>query len=388
MLITLGSPLTEAAVYLLSEPLFIFLELLFFLWFARFLETGRTKYALLFTLAAALHALTRYPGVILIFTGCLALLLFPADGFRKRLLRSFLFGFFSSIPLAMWLGRNYILTGLFAGVRTPAYLTLSENLQLTGQTIASWFFPASWNPIAALIFLALLAISYTIHFLKQKQNFVQLSNQPLFVLLSIYTLAYTVYMNVTLSVYHNAQLGNRLLSPIFIPLLLALGYLFIRIRHGFSIVMSSSWQKNWLGLILLITLLISPIDAQYKLVQREVVTFSTGFSMYSLRNSETIAYLQKNPLPDGQMIYSNCHRCLYVFANIQPALPYDSKVRDMYLTPANLPFYIVWFNEVLPEGGTFGEHYPMPDPGELLGMPVKVKEYASFSDGTIYLVTP
>lgn len=140
--------------------------------------------------------------------------------------------------------------------------------------------------------------------------------------------------------------------------------------------------------MLLIILLISPIDAQYKLAQREVVTFSTGFSIYSLQNSKTMAYLQKNPLPNGEMIYSNCHRCIYLFANIQPVLLYDSKVRDMYLTPVNLPFYIVWFNEVLPEGGASGEHYLMPDPSKLLGVPVKIKQYASFSDGTIYLVAP
>ncbi len=110
--------------------------------------------------------------------------------------------------------------------------------------------------------------------------------------------------------------------------------------------------------------------------------------MYSLKNSETLAYLQQNALPGEHTIYSNCHRCLYMFANIQPALPYDSKVRDMYLTPASLPFYIVWFNEVLPEDGSVGVHYQMPDPAELLEIPIKIKKYAAFSDGTIYLVSP
>ncbi len=388
LLITVGYPLTEAAVYLLSEPLFILLELLFFLWFVCFLETGQTKYALLFTLATALHALTRYPGVALMFTGSLTLLLFPDDAFWKRLLRSFLFAFFSSLPLALWMGRNYILTGLFAGVRTPAYLTLADNLRLAGTTIANWFFPPNWNPIAAALFFGLLAIVLAAAMIKQPKTFLHSLTNPRFLLLLFFALIYTVYLIITLSIYHNAQLGNRLLSPIFVPLWLVLAYLILQIKNHLPSSVRTLKQLNWLALLLLLSLLPAPFTAQFALAKREAATFSTGFSMYSLQNSETMAYLRQNSLADAHTIYSNCHRCLYMFADIQPALPYDSKVRDMYLTPNHLPFYIVWFNEVLPEGGIIGKRYPMPDPSELLGMPLKIKEFASFSDGTIYLVAP
>ncbi len=230
LLITIGYPLTESAVYLLSEPLFILLELLFFLWFACFLESGQLKYALLFTLAAALHALTRYPGVVLIFTGCSALLLFPPDDFRKRLLRSGLFGCFSSLPLALWMGRNYILTGLFAGVRTPAQLTLADNIRLAGTTIANWFFPPQWSSFVAPMLLGLLVIALVAAVRKQRQVFLRALTDPLFLLLTIFTLIYTVYLTITLSIYHNAQLGNRLLSPIFVPLWLALAHLILKIK--------------------------------------------------------------------------------------------------------------------------------------------------------------
>lgn len=388
LLITIGYPLTESAVYLLSEPLFILLELLFFLWFTRFLESGQRKYALLFTLAAALHALTRYPGVALIFTGCLALLFFPADAIWKRLKRTFLFGFYSSLPLALWMARNYIMTDLFAGVRTPAQLTLADNLRLAGTTIANWFFPPNWNPIAAVLLFGLLAIALAATMMKRQQTFLQSLTNPIFLLLLLFTLIYTVYLIITLSIYHNAQLGNRLLSPIFVPLWLILAHLILQIKVALVSPTRTPGWVNLLALSLILGCLPAPVTAQFTLAQRETITFSTDFSMYSLKNSETLAYLQQNALPGDHMIYSNCHRCLYMFANIQPALPYDSKVSDMYLTPANLPFYIVWFNEVLPEDGIVGVHYPMPEPDKLLGIPLKIKTYAAFSDGTIYLVSP
>ena len=116
-LITVFSPLFFLSVHIWTEMLFICLVLFFLVSLNRFLSSGEMKPFLFLIFFGALACLTRYTGVTLIITGVLSILLLYQSSLKNRIFYVFIFGILTGLPLALWLARNFMLTGTLFGER-------------------------------------------------------------------------------------------------------------------------------------------------------------------------------------------------------------------------------------------------------------------------------
>jgi ABC-type glycerol-3-phosphate transport system permease component len=83
--------------------------------------TGHFRLQIILLAAIAICAnLTRYPGIVLIPIGCLYVFSLNDAALFKKVLKAVLWGVITSVPLAIWLIRNYFLSHTFTGERVEA----------------------------------------------------------------------------------------------------------------------------------------------------------------------------------------------------------------------------------------------------------------------------
>jgi len=103
----LGSLWRTYHAWLLSEPLFLFLIQLSILALWKYFESERRRWLLTAALLTGGICMTRYAGMAYIAAGFLCVVVLDRKGWRERILRAVFFGFYASLPLALWLARNY-----------------------------------------------------------------------------------------------------------------------------------------------------------------------------------------------------------------------------------------------------------------------------------------
>ena len=123
--LALALPLTGLAAAALSEPLFILLATLALMRTDDYLANGRTAALLWVAALSALAWQTRYIGIVVpAFIG-LAVLLQVSVPLGDRLRRVVALGLIAGLPMAAWLGRNYMLREMFTGHDAPVEYSLS-----------------------------------------------------------------------------------------------------------------------------------------------------------------------------------------------------------------------------------------------------------------------
>ena len=148
-------PLSDLASRFMTEPLFVLFTVLALMQLAAFLNRRTDAplwWAAVFT---ALAALTRYPGVVLIGTGVLVLLVRRAPPLAARLKHAVVFGAVSSMPLAGVLTRNWAVSGTLTGERIGSGQSLSDWLSRVADVFREWVIPP--NAPDGLGYLLLIA---------------------------------------------------------------------------------------------------------------------------------------------------------------------------------------------------------------------------------------
>ncbi len=384
---------------LLSEPLFDLFILAFLICMIRFLRTGDARAGIFSAVFAAMVPLTRYAGVPVVITGCALLLFYPRTvpparlpvsdhlaikGMGVRLFQSFTFGLVASLPTALWVGRNYVMSGSFTGPRTPSTVSLAENLRRAWETVSGWYMP---GPVTSAVFalaLVLLALFLVLRLRRDGAVSARVFARPEFVVPAVFALVYLAQIVISLSLVENAPIGDRLLSPIFLPLTFLLLFAFWQLAPR----LSSPWMNWAVSFALVGFLLIAPLSYWAGTLDSRVVTHNGHFSIYSLDGSPLIQRLREMPLDPALPAYSNCPRCMYVFANIHPVVEFNDTPKYRFLPGDRGPFYLVWFDEVPPIDMAYGVTYPLPDVSDILGKPADIQTLAHTAYGAIYLVTP
>jgi 4-amino-4-deoxy-L-arabinose transferase-like glycosyltransferase len=95
----------------LTEPVFIFLILVGFLWLVEFLEGSRAWTLYGASLIIAFSCLVRYVGIAFLLTGGAAILCLSAARWSERLSAAAKFLVLGSLPLAAWVLRNFFAAG-------------------------------------------------------------------------------------------------------------------------------------------------------------------------------------------------------------------------------------------------------------------------------------
>ncbi len=398
-----SSALLFSTVNLLSEPLFNLFVLGFLICLIRYLQTGEARAGIFATVLAAMVPLTRYAGVTVVIAGCALLLLYRRPGeacwketyppapslkgrgerLRLRLFQTFAFGLGASLPTAVWVGRNYLMSGSFTGPRTPSTVPLAENLRRAWTTVSGWYLP---DPASAGLTLALVLLATCLALRVWKDGTAALRpfTRPAFIVPAVFTLVYAAQLVISLSVVENAAIGDRLLSPVFLPLTFLLLFAFWQLAPRLP-----AGRVNLVaGVAVAGVLLIAPLGYWARTLSSTVNTYNAHFSIYSLGGSPLIQALHETPLDPLLPVYSNCPRCMYVFADIHPAVEFNDTPKYRSLPGDQGPFYIVWFDEVPPLGMTYGVNYPLPDVAGILGKPAQIQNVVQTGDGAVYLVTP
>ena len=205
-----------------SEPLFIFFVLLFLVHLEKFLANRDTTSFVILSLSAALACLTRYIGVTLILSGTLALLFLRQDGAKVKLSSLVLFVLLSAMPIGIWAVRNYAVSGTLFGPRASSVYTLPQNVEFAFSALISWYFPSRISGHRSVLMLIGASVGFLAGF-TAKGNLTKLRNAiPRIGAIALFAAIYTAFMIFSSTTTAYDQIGDRLLSPIYIPVTLFL----------------------------------------------------------------------------------------------------------------------------------------------------------------------
>ena len=314
--IVTSPPLFKVSVMAWSEPLFILFVILSLLFANSYLEKNDVISLILLSLSVSFSTLTRYIGVVLILWGVFVIIVLRRDRLKNKIAHLSLFTFISVLPIGIWLIRNYAISSTFLGTRTSSVFTLSQNLMFVFNDLISWYIPnivADHRP-------TLLLLGVTIGFLA--------GNNPKKILRGIYSsrhqigsivlfiLFYTVFLVASSTTTSYDRIGDRLLSPIYVPLTLFFfiiaktfaesygEHLFAKIVYPILITCTILW-------LLMYPLRNTLINAV------NLAATGQGYSHKDWAESETILYLlQHQELESKCTFYTNGPDVAYALAHI------------------------------------------------------------------------
>lgn len=222
--VIISIPLIPVFLMAWTEPLFVLFVLLYLVFFDIYVRKGSKVFLLLTSLSVALACLTRYIGVVLILVGVIEIAILNKKQIRSRIIDMLGFIVISAVPIALWLIRNYLISGTLTGPRAISTHSFYQNIHSMLNNILGWYFPGRLQSlyIFAVIFSIigfLIGIYYLDIWIKRKPN---LSWQtPFIILIAIYI----IFLVASSKTSFLQLIDSRYLSPVFIPLnLLLLSY--------------------------------------------------------------------------------------------------------------------------------------------------------------------
>lgn len=383
-------PIFTMTVLALSEALFIVWTLAALLALQLYLRAG-SRLALGISIAAAAGAtLTRYIGVSLILTGFLVILLNRRESLSRRLVTGALYACLSALPLALWLGRNYLVAGTLTGERGATRFTVEETLGSAWNAVNTWFLPDAWRDWglvgAVLVGLGLAALYFVLRARTSPRP--NIERAPLAPYLA-YSFFFIVILFGTSFIAAYDRVNSRLLAPVFVPLLvILLGALdrlleLVRLRANPLLV-------NW-GVALVLALgLVYPFQFQFQRVSALANSGAGGYNTARWHNSPTIAYVRAHRGELPPTLYTNAPDALYFLANLEaqstpPEFAYNSverisDVQELRGKWPPAPAALVWFPAIQRDDFLFSL--------EELQQIALVTAERKFSDGAIYHIAP
>jgi len=319
VLILASIPLFNTAVMVWSEPLFILLVLLSIISSQYYLRKRDTISLLALAILVSLACLTRYIGLMLVLWG-IALISFHAGANkRKKLVHALSFSLVTIAPLAAWLSRNYALSGTLFGLRAPVVNTLDKNLSFVFNRFLVWYIPdkiadhRAWLILIGLCAGLLAGVSLINGVSKKKLRHLLLDPMLSF------TLIYLTVLVVLATVTATDGIGDRLLSPMYVPLtLLLLTSCYTIMKRITERRRGSYWHfyGNVLFTAFILIWLLYPLDHNV-LVEAKQVSNGVGYSSQLWRNSELMGYLIKNQEAVQQYaVYSNHPDAIDILAGL------------------------------------------------------------------------
>ena len=294
----------------LSDLLFLAFTLTFLIAATDLLETGAKRSILSLGIIAGLSTFQRYAGLVLIITGSLLILFLYRKNLVKGILYAGLFGALSALPILLWVFfHNYLPTGILFGVRMPpVYL---GNLQVTFEKALHWFVPATVTniiPIWAIVLIGLL-ILFTGNRPADWKRWAHFLITPYFLPSLVFCSLYLGVLIFNISYFEVRWPYMDRIHIIILPALLAL--IFLGLRE-----LVPSYVRNLpprtLQILSVLVFLLWVSFPVYNLQKYLLKAYSQGetseYNLYNvpvLRESGIQEYMNSQPIPADQKIYSN-----------------------------------------------------------------------------------
>ena len=287
----------------MTEPLFITWMLLALWGLFEYLEKPRFKNCVLAAVPAGFMLMSRYAGQGILVGITLTILTLSNRPFRTRLGHAFLFGTISVLPMVAWMIRNYLLVGSFTN-RTFYFHPIDRQRLVTGwHTLLEWIAPGAklhsekWLSGALVLFLLGLGAFLLFRILRKTPAFDQGVLKEIISLFLI-LLGYLASILTSLTFFDaSTPLDNRILSPIFILLVLVLfaGIWRSDIYHQYRPV-------RWLAVGIIIVWAILGMNASQGILGKMRQEGSL-FDSPHWQNSQLVDLMRQ--VPSETIIYSN-----------------------------------------------------------------------------------
>lgn len=373
--IILSPGLLEIYSYLWSETLFI-LEILFFIiayW--RYLQTHSLKALIIVAIITAISCITRYAGVTVVGAGGLMLLLDDKLPVKKKFGHIILFGAISVSLLVGNLVLNSLSTGLSTGTRLPSITPLWENMHYFGTVICDWGAMSSKaDPYAAwitgIILLSLVAVLLWKAFKGRINSYENV--------VIAFAIVYGLFIVISASISRYERINSRLLSPMFIPLLIACTSW---VPDVIAMIRSKAkYALSAVAIILMLAFEYSTLLVDLQRYDDEMDYGIPGYSDDDWNKSEFVAYLRqhKNLFKPDVPIYTDADEAVYLFTGMSSTvIPHKYFKNDVAKFYAQKHFYLIWFDNL-----TNSELLSLED----IMAHKKLVKIGGVKEGTIYLV--
>jgi hypothetical protein len=387
-----STTMLSLAINLGTDLPFVILTLSFFIAFQWFSERRDALSLAAMIVLALLASIERYLGATLVAAGFFGILVLYRRNLKAGLPLAFLFAGISLLPLLLWIGRNYALTGTLFGVRNPGAWKLFLNISDAASKISHWFLPyvVTTNPL----FLLLSGLGLGI--LIGRKSGIGLkwaagqAQKPIVLIVILYTGIYLFISMFLVETKDHVQIyDDRYYAPIFVPLFLLL-FLILDGLIGPQ-TDKRSWIKANLLLVGLFALwLVFPIYSNYKLWRKmrleQAVTVYNVYNFPWFNNSLVNQKLLTLTLPEYEKIYSNYAAEVFLFTRTiseGPPSRTDFFGKPVALEdyaggwPESHPALLVWYAS--------GEKEHLFTPAELDSL-VDLEVIYESEDGGIYLL--
>lgn len=219
VLVIFSQPLLHVLTYMWTEPLYALLSFLLLIVLKRFAMSRSRRAFILAVVLASAAALTRYIGVINIALLGLVIIYVHRQQLRRAIFYAVLSCAVASVPLLVWMYRNYTVDGTFLGPRFPSIDSFTTNIERAIRTILYWFVPErlfDQVPLILLIPVGVLIVFFFISLFREHE-----ANYPFLFWIGVsFCFAYTVFLVWSSTRYAYDAINSRLLSPINIPLII------------------------------------------------------------------------------------------------------------------------------------------------------------------------
>ncbi len=342
--IILSPGLLEIYTYLWSETLFILEIMLFVLAYYNYMQKHTIASLIMVSVLIAISCITRYAGVTLIGAGGLMLLLDNQLAIGKKIVHVLTFGFISISLLIGNLILNRLSTGLSTGTREPAVTPLSKNLYYSGNVMCDWMgLPHSAYPYSILIICTLLLFLVALIVWRAFTGKIN-SIENIVIMFAAF---YGIFIPVLASVSRFETLNSRLLSPMFICLLIGLTCWVPDMLRGLNIKKQIIFAIPFVALMLFSEYSIAMTD--YQRYDDENDYGVPGYSDDDWNKSQFVPFLKSHKAiyKAGIPIYTDADEAVYFFTGATSKLlphRYFKNTVDQFFGVKH--YYLIWFNDL------------------------------------------
>lgn len=321
ILMTASVPLLLVSGYAWTEMLYTFLSVLSMVFLLQFIKKEKFGYLVAASVVSAFCWLTRYIGITMIAVLALMLVI-SIRPIQRKIRLTFVYLIFSCMPMALWVIRNYIISGTFTGGRQPGLYTLSDNIQLSLEVFQDWtaYITPLFTYIAAILFIILASMTFFLEKIKNNNNRTMDSYTDILAVL-IYIVFYSAALLASATSTAMDPINHRLWAPIFPFWILALVFTMdLLIRN-----LKEEGLKNWLKAgftVFALVAVISPVLWIYTSGFARKHTFTGQKEDIGLKYSPVAALArEKIPRLEDTLVISDDAALLTVHAGLKCYYP-------------------------------------------------------------------